>query len=487
MKLIVRISVTLAVILAAGAGGYWLGYNSPDILDHLPASSGEAFREMERVPSSGSPAGQPTTSVIYYRDPDGKPFYSAQPKLASDGRPYVTVYSDQDVTFDNEPTDAASLSTPAAKRVLYYRHPMGLPDVSPVPRKDNMGMDYLPVYADEMLDDGGTVTISPERIQRSGVRTEIVERRIVARPVFAPAVVRVDESRVKVVALRGEGFIEELFVSKTGEPIKAGQPLFRVYMPQLQQAQVDLLLAIDEPGRSTAAQQRLIQGASQKLRNLGVPESFIKSVIEARANIRTIDWPSPITGIVLEKRIAEGQRAMPGDELYRVADLSSVWVVAEVPEYDLAGIRVGDPAGVIFRAYPGETRSGKVAFIYPDLNPETRTARIRIDIPNPDSRLRVDMYAEVDIRSAANVTRVVAVPDSALIENGKRQVVLIARGTGRFEPRPVTVGRRGEGYVEVTAGVKEGEEVVTAATFLIDAESNLRAALRSFVAPEARP
>jgi Cu(I)/Ag(I) efflux system membrane fusion protein len=483
MKPVARISVTLAVILAAGVAGYWLGQNAPDILDHLAP---EASHEMEGS-SFPAPARPPTSSVIYYRDPDGKPFYSAQPKLATNGRPYVPVYSDQDVTFDNEPTDAASPGMSTAKRILYYRHPMGLPDISPVPRKDNMGMDYLPVYEDGMPDDNGTVTISPERIQRSGVRTETVERRIISRPLLAPAVVRVDESRVKVVALRGEGFIEELFVNRTGEPIKAGQPLFRVYMPQLQQAQVDLLLAIDEPGRAAAAQQRLIQGASQKLRNLGVPESFIKSVIEARANIRTIDWPSPITGIVLEKRIVEGQRAMPGDELYRVADLSSVWVIAEVPEYDLAGVRVGDPVSVTFRAYPGETRSGKVAFIYPDLNPETRTARIRIELPNPDSRLRVDMYAEVDVRSAANGTRVVAVPDSALIESGKRQIVLISRGAGRFEPRAVTVGRRGEGYVEITAGVKEGEEVVTAATFLIDAESNLKAALRSFVAPEAKP
>jgi Cu(I)/Ag(I) efflux system membrane fusion protein len=187
---------------------------------------------------------------------------------------------------------------------------------------------------------------------------------------------------------------------------------------------------------------------------------------------------------VLEKRVIDGQRAMAGDELYRIVDLTMVWVIANVPEQDLGHVRIGDPATVAFIAYPGEMRQGRVTFIYYDMTPETRTAKIRIELANADGRLKPDMYGDVVIRAAASEAPVIAIPDSALIDNGSRQVVLIARGEGRFEPRPVKTGRRGEGYVEVSEGVSVGEEVVTTATFLIDAESNLRAALKAFTAPE---
>ena len=480
--------LVIATVAAAAAGGHWAGRAGLAMPDGM-------FADMPFVSfvgrwTGGAPRASAEAStrsarqVIYYRDPDGQPSYSSEPRSTSSGRAYLPVHADEDVSFDPV---AATAAAPAARRLLYYRNPMGLPDVSPTPKKDSMGMDYLPVYEGEEPDDSGTVTISPERVQRSGVRTEVVGRRIVSRPVRVPGAVRLDEGRIKVVTLRSEGFIEELFVNRTGQPVRAGQPLFRVYMPQLQAAQVDLLLVGGESTRSLAEQQRLIQGASQKLRNLGVPESFIRTVTATRTNIRTIDWPSPMSGIVLEKRIVDGQRAMPGDELYRIADLTTIWVIADVPEHDLASIGIGDRASVTFRTYPGEVREGTVAFIYPDVKPETRTARVRIELPNADGRLRADMYADVTITDARNPTPVVAVPDDALIESGARRVVLVARGKGRFEPRPVTTGRQGSGYVEIMQGIEAGEEVVTGATFLIDAESNLKAALRSFVAPEPKP
>ncbi len=373
------------------------------------------------------------------------------------------------------------------REILYYRHPMGLPETSQEPKKDSMGMDYIPVYEGEAADESGTVTISTERIQRSGVRTAPVARRAITRPVIVPGAVQVDEGRVKVVSLRAEGFIEELFVDRTGASVEKGQKLFRVYMPALQQAQVDVLLVARERGATGPARQRLVDGASQKLRNLGVDESFVRAVVEKGENIRTIDWQSPLAGVVLEKKVVEGQRVMPGDELYRIADLSTVWVIANVPEHDLANVQVGDDAEITFRAFSDAPRLGKIAFIYPDLKPETRTARVRIELDNPDGALRADMYADVAIKNARDNEPVLAVPESALIDSGKRQVVLVARGEGRFEPRAVSVGRRGDGHVEITEGVTEGEEVVTAATFLIDAESNLKAALSQFNAPEQKP
>jgi Cu(I)/Ag(I) efflux system membrane fusion protein len=223
----------------------------------------------------------------------------------------------------------------------------------------------------------------------------------------------------------------------------------------------------------------------QKLRNLGVPESQIKEVRDKGTNPRTVDWPSPATGDVIEKKIVNGQRVMPGSELYRIANHDVVWVVADVAEDDLHAISVGTHATVTLRAYPAEPAQGEVTFIYPELKPETRTAPVRIELPNPDGRLKVDMYADVVFQGDADQKPVVTVPDNAVIDSGTRQVVLITKGQGRFEPRAVKLGRRGNGYVEVLQGISEGEEVVTSATFLIDAESNLKAALAAFKQPEA--
>jgi Cu(I)/Ag(I) efflux system membrane fusion protein len=183
--------------------------------------------------------------------------------------------------------------------------------------------------------------------------------------------------------------------------------------------------------------------------------------------------------------VINGQRVAAGDELYRIADLSRLWVIADVAESDLADVKLGMHAAVTFRAYPAQAVDGEVTFIYPLLRAETRTARVRIEIPNPDGRLKPDMYADVVFRAGADQEPVVAVPNSAVIDSGTRRIVLVAKGEGRFEPRSVKLGSRGEGYVEVLEGVSEGEKVVTSATFLIDAESNLKAALKSFSLPEA--
>ena len=376
----------------------------------------------------------------------------------------------------------AQSSGQRSRRVLFYRNPMGLPDTSPVPKKDWMGMDYIAVHDGEQTSDDGTVRVSLDRVQRSGVRTETVGRRAMSRSIRIPGVIEVDERRVRVVTLRSDGFIEDLYVNATGQAVKAGQPLFRVYSPQIQQAQIDLLVAMRDRGpRSAAAEaERSLQGPTQRLRNLGVPEARIREVRETGANPRTLDWPAPSAGVVLEKRILDGQRVMAGDELYRIADLGMVWAIASVAEQDLGLIRIGDVATATLLAYPGEIREGRVSFIYPDLKPETRTARVRVELPNLDFRLKLQMYADVMIHAAAGEGAVVAVPDSAVIDNGSRQIVLVARDAGRFEPRVVRLGRRGEGYVEVIDGLAAGETVVTSANFLIDAESNLRAALKSF-------
>ena len=367
----------------------------------------------------------------------------------------------------------------AERKVLYYRNPMGAPDTSPVPKKDSMGMDYIPVYADEH-ESAGTVKVSLDKIQRTGVKTEKVEARPIVRTVRAVGRVEHDEALLTIVTVRSDGYIEELFVNKTGQHVEEGEPLFRLYSSQIQLAQSDLIVAMRTEGRRTGPEaDKNLEGAMLRLRNLGVPQSRIDEVRKTNTNPRTIDWPSPATGDVIEKKVINGQQVKAGDELYRIADHSQVWIIADVAESDIGAIAVGSAAKVTVRADLGAPVEGKVTFIYPELKPETRTVPVRIEIPNPEGQLKTSMYADV-VLNAGDGAPVPAVPANAVIDSGTRQVVLVAKGDGRFEPRAVKLGGRGDGYVEIVDGLKVGEEVVTSATFLIDAESNLRAALQSF-------
>jgi membrane fusion protein, copper/silver efflux system len=421
-------------------------------------------------------ASAPDRPILYWRDPGGAPRWSATPVKDAQGRDFLPVYDDEEPSFAPAPEKAKA--APANRRILYYRNPMGLPDTSPVPKKDQMGMDYIAVYEGDEPDDGTSVKISLDRIQRSGVRTEKVERRVVVRPVRAVGTVAIDESRQTAVSLRADAYVEQLFVDTTGRIVRAGEALFRIYSPLIVQAQGDLAV-ISRRQSSPGA----VDGTMQLLRNLGVPESRIREVRETGTSPRTLDWPAPASGTVTVKRVVNGQRVQAGDELYRIVDLTHLWVIADVAEADLPMIQPGTRATVTVRAYPNQPVEGLVAFIYPDLRPETRTARVRIEVPNPDGRLKTDMYADVVFRTGTDAAAVVAVPDGAVIDSGARQIVLVAKGDGRFEPRPVKLGQHGDGFREVLEGVRAGEEIVTTATFLIDAESNLQSALKSF-APE---
>jgi Cu(I)/Ag(I) efflux system membrane fusion protein len=455
---------------ASAAGGYWYA----------------------RLPVGVSALAPPGTAaaaerkILYYRDPSGAPYWSATPKQDASGRDYVAVYDDEEVSF--EPAGKKPAATAGGPRkILYYRNPMGLPDTSPVPKKDWMGMDYIPVYEGEEADDGKTVKVSLDKVQRSGVRTEVVDARTIVQPIRAVGTVMHDEARLTVVAMRSDGFIEDLFVNRTGQHVHAGDPLFRVYSPEILRAQIDLVVGSrpGSGGADAADRNRTVRGSMQLLRNLGVPESRIREIRETGANPRTLDWPAPATGDVIEKRVINGQKVKAGEELYRIADHTHLWVMADVAEADLPAIKIGTRATVMVRAYMAQPIEGEVTFIYPELRMETRTARVRIEVPNPDGRLKIDMYADVIFQTGADESPAIAVPTSAVIDSGIRQIVLVAKGEGRFEPRPVKLGRRGDGYVEVLDGVAKGDEVVTAATFLIDAESNLKAALQAFTQPEA--
>ncbi len=449
--------------------------------DYLPVYDDPA---PQAAPVAAKPPA-PGRQILYDQDPSGSADFSPTPKKDAKGRDYVPVYEEAEPQAA-PPMVRATAPAPAPQaglaRILYYRNPMGLPDTSPVPKKDPMGMDYVPVYEDEASQPAGTVTVSPQRVQMLGVRTEAASQRVMTRTIRAVGTVAVDERKLAVVAPRFEGWIERLLVNETGQTVRRGQPLFEVYSPELsatareatiaRQAQAAMAGA-DPDVRGTAA--GIASAAGARLRNFGVSSALSGGNFVVTA---------PIDGVVLEKTAVQGMRFAPGDTLYRIADLSTVWLIADVFERDLAQVRQGGEANLMFTAYPGRHFTGTVTFVYPTLNASTRTGRVRIEIPNTDHLLKPDMYATVEIPTGAASAPVVAVPDSAVLDSGTRQVVLIERAAGRYEPRAVTTGVRADGYVEVGSGVVAGDKVVVGANFLIDAESNLRAALQAFAAPK---
>jgi Cu(I)/Ag(I) efflux system membrane fusion protein len=364
------------------------------------------------------------------------------------------------------PVQAADPACPGGK-VKYYRNPMGTPDTSPVPKKDSMNMDYIPVCEDTAGEAPGTIKVSLDKVQRLGVRTEEVQQRTLSRTVRAFASLQFDERRQFVVAPKFSGWIEKLAVNATGDTVKVGQHLFDVYSPELNILQQQWRVA----GRSA--------DATDKLRYLAFPEAALEKLRRGDPPSRTVVFPSPVAGTVIDKIAIEGMHFQPGDALFRIVDTSNMWVMAEVYEQDLAFVKVGDTARVTVNAWPGKPFDGKVTFIYPNVGKDSRTARLRIEVPNPDGRLRAEMAATVEVVSPLEGQRIV-VPESAVIDSGRRQAVLVERGEGHYEPRPVRLGVRVPGYVEVLDGVQAGERVVTQATFLIDAESNIRAALATF-------
>jgi membrane fusion protein, copper/silver efflux system len=391
------------------------------------------------------------------------------------------------------PTTGAAQGAPSAQRkIIHYRNPMGLPDVSPVPKKDSMGMDYIPVYEGEE-DDAGGIKVSPGKIQRTGVRTEIVSRRAVARGVRAPGVVAIDERSISVVAPRFDGFIDKVGPATSGTHVKKGEILMTVFGQDLLNQAARLLVeqysgpsGDEKPRPSVKDNPSGVVGAQRRLLNFGVPEEFIEQVKRERKVPDTIGWPAPRDGVVLERNAVDGQAFKAGDVLFRIADHSLVWVVADVAEGDIGALKAEQPVKVTTRAHPGRVFTGKVAVVYPHLARETRTVRVRVELPNPDLALLPDMYADVEIATGSDEP-VVAVPASAVIDSGSRQVVILDRGDGRFEPRDVKLGRRGDGYVEVTSGVNEGDSVVVNGNFLIDAESNLQSALKGLTAADKEP
>ncbi|WP_305856985.1 efflux RND transporter periplasmic adaptor subunit [Balneatrix alpica] len=369
------------------------------------------------------------------------------------------------------PASADNHANDGERKPLYYRNPMGLPDTSPVPKKDSMGMDYIPVYADDEPSDSGVVKVSPARLQTLGVKTAKAQMQTLDAAIRAVGRVEINERLVYSLSPRFSGWIEQLYVNANGDPVKQGQPLFSLYSPELEATLGEIAIARQlDPAQAQAkaGAQALRQAASQRLANWQVKVEQGRLVMV-----------SPLNGVVLSKSAVAGMGFSPGTPLYQIADLSHVWVLADVYEQDLARIKVGEAAQVSLDAYPGRLFSATITYLYPTLNTPTRTTPVRLELDNSEGILRPGMFAHVELAASGQQPRL-TVPKSAVIDTGERQVVLKVLEAGKFQPQPVQLGLRGKDAVEILSGLEAGTEVVTAANFLIDAESNLKAALAQF-------
>lgn len=376
-------------------------------------------------------------------------------------------------------------------KILYYRNPMGLPDTSPTPKKDPMGMEYVPVFEEvpgvnEEKSSPNQIKISTEKVQKLGVRSELAQLESLNKVIHAVGRVEVDERKIYTVTPKFDGYVERLLVNATGQYVQKGQTLFDVYSPELVTAQREYTIAMngkkmlkDAESEVQVGMVQIANSTLQRLKNWDISETQIKSLAQTGEVNRTLSFRSPVSGIVTEKKAVQGMRFMAGEPLYQVTDLSSVWIVVDVFEQDIALVKTGAKANIKINAYPNESFSGIVSYIYPSLNPATRTVQVRLELPNRGMLLKPSMFAQIEL-PAASSEKVVTVPVSAVIDSGVRQIVLIRLDEGRFEPRDVTVGKRSDDRVQIVQGVKVGESVVVAANFLIDAESNLKSAVGGF-------
>jgi Cu(I)/Ag(I) efflux system membrane fusion protein len=385
------------------------------------------------------------------------------------------------------------------RRILYYRSAMDPRITSPTPKKDPMGMDFVPVYADE-AGAGGTgtsgqpppgagpnaVRIDPRVTQEVGVTTEPAEVRQLSRTIRTVGMVRPDERRLHSITVKFPGWVERLYVNFTGDRVTRGEPLADIYSPELLATQQELLLALRYArslGAGTAPPTRvqaddLLQSARRRLLLWDITEHQIDELARRGRPTRLMTLHAPADGVVIEKEITAGSQVQPGMVLMRIADLQDVWVFAQIYPHQLPWIREGQQAELQVPGIPGRTLEGRVNYIQPVVRPEARTVEVRIQVPQlgKNVALKPNMYSNVEIRSSVEY-EAVAIPEQAIIRSGERNVAVIALGNGYYEPRDLKLGATGDGYVEILEGIKPGEEVVTSSQFLLDSESNLRAAM----------
>lgn len=381
-------------------------------------------------------------------------------------------------------------------RPLYYRHPMNPEVTSPTPRKDDMGMDFVPVYAEgvQSNDPIGTVKIDATAVQNIGVRTARAERRSMAHVVRALGHVQFDENKLSQLHPKTEGWVEKLHVSRTGDPVQRNGILLELYSPQLVSSQQEYLLALKNQQRLRESQfkdvrtsaDELVEISRQRLLLLDVPVHQLRELEKNRKIKRRLHIHSPFSGIVLSIGVRVGEYITPRTELFQIADLTKVWVLADIYEYELPWVKNGDEGQITVSAIPDKSFKGAISYIYPTVDMKSRTIKVRFEVDNPGLQLKPGMFANVMLRSDEQPNAIV-VPEEAVIRSGQRNTIFIVREEGKYEPREVKLGVAAMGYVQIIDGVEEDELVVTSSQFLIDSESKLREATSKMMdLPETR-
>ncbi|MBS1198198.1 MAG: efflux transporter, family, subunit [Proteobacteria bacterium] len=377
-------------------------------------------------------------------------------------------------------TAAAESREKKPRKLLYYRNPMGQPDTSPVPKKDSMGMDYIPVYEDEV--DGSApaeglavVKIDPDRQQLIGLKTVAAKQGSVGSVWRTNGRLAVDETRIHHLNVKFSGFVETVHAGFIGRFVQRGEPLFSIYSPELLVAQQEFVLALS--ARGLPGNDDLVAASRRRLQLWDISSADIARLEKTRKAERVITIRAPATGVVVKKDVVPGMKVEAGAMPYEIVDLSSLWVLADVYETELAQVKVGMPATLTLKGVPGKTYEGKVAFIDPFLDPKSRTAKLRLSFANTDGSLKPEMFGEVVLKTPQR--QGLRIPTDAVIDSGTQSVVFVALGNGKFEPRQVQRGATDGDQVEILSGLKEGEQVVTRANFLIDSESRLKASLQA--------
>jgi RND family efflux transporter MFP subunit len=399
---------------------------------------------------------------------------------------------------------------PTGHKLLFYRNPMNPAITSPTPAKDEMGMDYVPVYADDaqkpakslqqQADDFfadtsppkvpglSAVTLTPQGIQLSGVQVAEAVTAPVQRTIRTVGIVVPDETRIHRVQIKTSGWIEQLFVNFSGQAVKQGEPIFSLYSPELVSSQEEFVkarqLARQQKGHAEKQSpgQQLEDAARLRLKLLNVPDDVIHLLETTGKPLHTVTLLSPADGYVMAKDIFQGQEVRPGMELYTVTDLSRIWVDAEVYEYEAGEVHPGQEGSLTTAFDPSLRLTGKIAYVYPYLNRDSRTLKVRFSFENPNLRLKPGMYADITLMMSAGIG--IVVPDSAVMDTGVRKIVFVDKGQGRFEPREITSGVSSNGKIQILSGIKAHDHVVIHANFLLDSESNLKAMIDAAMAPK---
>ncbi len=395
---------------------------------------------------------------------------------------------------DENKETTADVKSGKDRKILFYRNPMDPRISSPVPAKDEMGMDYIPVYADEAKGGSDTgvsgmapVVLSSQGIELSGVITAPAVSEGFVKTIRTVGQVLPDETRITRVQTRVSGWVEELYVNYLGRMVTKGTPLLSIYSPELVSSQEEFIGALEARGKMDASKpseekkyiQTLLEASTKRLKLFNVPDAFIKELEKTKKVQRLITLEAPVSGVVTAKEVFAGQKVEPGMALLTLTDFSQIWVEADFYEYEAGELKPGQEAELFSSYDPGLSLKGKVTYIYPYLNTESRTLRARMEFSNEEMRLKPGMF--VDVRLNLDMGESVVVPDSAVMYSGLRKIAFVNTEGNRFEPREVMAGARSNGKIQILSGVAEGERVAVKANFLLDSESRLQAIIQGAV------